>query len=578
MSFQVKKYNSILASLINWMSGATSRVTDYNKGSVVRTILESFAMELEELYYQLLQATQEAIEEAIYRAFNFPKNPAEKSTGAETFTRLSGIDVVVTIPQGTLVATDTDPPVLFETEADDTIPYKTGTGTGGNETKLIDINTDFLADLGLTDESQLVGALVKDVTGNGEATVLTVSQTTNPNDTLNLTTLTNGATFVSGTHIYKVIVLSKNVSIRATTAGILGNVAAGAVMVLRTNVPNVQSVTNPSAIINGQDEESDTSRKTRFSLYIQSLARATRGALEYAAKSVPTVVAAKAVDDVRPVVLVHDDSEGTYTDISVYMTHLTNPATPGLTELFPDDLAVGDSLLVGGSEVFNSMNINLTSFGIVAGTAPAWKYYSETGWKPLTTTDNTNKLQQSGTVSWVVPGDWVEATFGGVSRLWVELIVYATPSYSVIPFGDYISLPPGFGCVYLYCHDGSGDLSDTLKAQIENVVELYRGCGIVVVVSAPTKTDSYVTFELKVAPNYDGQSITDETVQTVINHVNSKALGEDLYVSELYRLIMDSNSKAILNVIISLPTSDILIPSSAVLRTDASKITATYIQ
>ncbi len=657
MSFQVKKFNSLIASMINWMSGATTRVTDYNKGSVVRTILEAVAMEMEELYYQLLQATQEAIEEAIYRTFSFPRNPPEKATGTVRFTRLTGTEVIVSIPSGTLIATNTSPPILYETQANDTIPFVTGTATGGglvltleaggyvnaiagdigktvqddgasigtlvaydNATRQWTINTTavaivatsamtivtgtgagvasstlvgYLLDTGknFVTEGIIAGSTVKDLTGSGggigEAFVNVVAATQ-----LTFTgVLTNAATFYGGGHSYEVIVPYKDVSVRATEAGTDSNVDALALSVLRTNVANVLSVSNTGAITNGIDEETDMERKARFSVYIQSLARATRGALEYAAKTVETVVAAKAIDDVRATVFVYNYSAASpYTDVTVEMR---NPADSGVL-LFPDPQGQLDGLMIGSDEIFVYANIHLLTDGVItAGTLPIWQYWSSDigggtpGWKVLPlVTDGTDlasdgkPLTRSGTVKWdtTTMTDWIAATFNSQLKLWIRLYLPAGASwYDTIPIGDYIALPPGFGYVDLYCHDGSGNCSASLETSVQNVVDLYRGCGIVVDVKAPTKTTPTITFQLTIAANYDGDAIADETKQAVVDYINKKALGDDLYIAELYQLIMDSNDQAIVNVDITVPATDLIIPSSAVLRADPAYITVTYV-
>ena len=648
MAFQVKKFNSILSSMINWMSSATERITDYNKGSVVRTILEAVAMELEELYYQLLQATQEAIEEAIYRTFNFPRNPAEKATGTVRFTRLTGTEVIVTIPSGTLVGTDTEPPIVFETQADDIIEYITGTATGVSgtadaavtttTTKLTDtrlslgvnayvgaivtcnsktmtvVSNDATSFTGaswsgggtpgngfawsisgttvLTDsatdfitEGIIAGSTVKKTSGTtGEATVATVTL-----HALKFTgALTNAQTFAGGGQSYKVIVPYKDIAVQAVVAGVDSNVAANTLTVLRSSVANIATVNNAAAISDGLDEETDTSRKTRFSLYISSLARATRSALEYAAKTVEQITAAKAIDDVRPTVYVYNNSGAIFwTDIT---TEMRNPSDAAVL-LFPDPQGSNDALYIGGEELFNYVNFHFKNAGTYVGADNViWEYYSDTGWKTLSVSDGTDAgtgpFTQDGTVKFTMPSDWVSYDLlnetnppaSGILRLWIRLRITSTPCFNDIPEGDFCSLPPGFGYVYLYCHDGSGNLSTDLQSAVEAVVELYRGCGIIVTVLAPTKIEPTITFTLQIAENYDGETITDETIQAVIDHLNAKSLGEDLYLAELYQLIMSFNDKAIINCTLSAPTSDILVPGSAVLRADPTLITATYTQ
>jgi len=577
MAFQIKKFDSIVASMINWVSGATNKVTDFNKGSVVRTLLEAVAMELEELYYQLLQAAEEAIEEAIYRTFNFPRNPAQRATGTVRFTRLTGTEDEITIPQGALVSTETEPPVVFETQAEYTIPGFSGTATGGGTTSLIDITKNFVT------EGVIVGSKVKNITDSGEtqpAGVLSITTTTNPNDTLNFSALTGGATFAGGGDSYKIIVPYKDCSVRAIVVGIDGNVSANSLIVLRTNIPNIVSINNSSAFSDGEDEESDLDRKARFSLYIQSLARATKAALEYAARTVDQVVAATAIDDVRPNVFVYDfGPPAVWTDITQAMR---NPGDAGVM-LFPASQAEYDNLYIGGEELFDYVNMHLLVNGVIAANNLVYEYYGDTGWKTLTTvvdgTDaGTGPLTQSGAISWTIPSDWVASTVNGYLRLWIRLRVTASGvTYSTVPEGDYCSLPPGLGYVYLYCHDGSGELSASLQASVESAVELYRGCGIIVTVLGPTKILPTITVELTIAENYDDTEICTKVKQAIVDYLNSTVLGEDLYLADLYRLIMDLNSKAILNSHIIIPTADIIVPSSGVLRANTTLITVTSV-
>lgn len=71
------------------------------------------------------------------------------------------------------------------------------------------------------------------------------------------------------------------VPVQALVAGTGGNVAAQTITKIRSPV-SVDAVVNTAAFTNGQAAESDAAVKARFVLFIQSLARATRGALAYA--------------------------------------------------------------------------------------------------------------------------------------------------------------------------------------------------------------------------------------------------------------------------------------------------------
>ncbi len=733
MSFQIKKFNSIVASMINWVSSATDRITDFNVGSVSRTLLEAVAIELEELYYQLLRAVEEAIEEAIYRTFNFPRNPAQRATGTVRFNRLAGTEPEVTIPRGALTGTDTDPIIYFETQADDKIPtiegYSAAMGGLGAATYLTDHSKNWVT------EGVHIGSRVKNLgtpageTASAGVLSITTSGTAPPgstNDTLTFSALTNGASFATtqgaftkvfhydgsiatytdvttaasgvGTYFllpaiatedylycgladkfhgfyfwvgdvaqaatsdmvieyyngsawaevnnlydateaagvtfatsaevyfdypatwekstvnsqyyywirihctanltnlsnsdrlrynqgkqYKVIVLYEDVAVQSTIADLDTNVAAGAVNTLYTTISNVDTVTNTAAFADGRDEESDLERKDRFSLYIQSLARATKGALEYAARTVEQVTAAAAIDDIRPWCYVLDSSgsadTGVFTDITAAMR---NPGDAPVN-LLPAAEDTYDALYIGATEPFNYVNMHLVTSGTCADSAKvAWKYWNGTTWTTIVTgaVDGTNSgtgpLSQSGTFSFTIPTDWVATTINTKLKMWIKLVILASGVvYSVTPTGDWASLPPGFGYVYLYVHDGSGEASSALITSVENAVELYRGCGITVTVLAPVKLQPTITVSLLVASNYDPDNIASDVTQGIIDWMNTFVLGQDFYLAELYQKIMEMNDKAIINATVTAPTADIVTASAVVIRPDPLTVTVT---
>ena len=575
MSFQIKKFSSIVGSMINWISSATDKVTDFNPGSVVRTIVEAVAMEIEELYYQLLRAVEEAIGESIYRSFNFPRNPAKRATGVVRFYRMEGTEVPIVVPKGTLVATKDDPAIVFETVEDALIPVVTGTATGGSSTRLIDSSTNFVR------EGVVLGSKVVNVTDGGETPppgVTAILTTSNENDTLDFSTLTNSASFGSGDE-YKVIVPWVDVSVQAVVPGTSGNVAAEAISVIRTSIANVSKVSNLSAFTDGLDEETDSSRKARFALYIRSLSRATKDALEYAARTVEQVVAAKAVDDVRPTVFVCDYGEPiVWTDITLQMR---NPSDSGVP-LLPEAEGVNDALYIGGQELFEYVNIHLTDVGEIATNNTAWEYWNGSIWSTLFVTDGTNDgsgpLTKSGVLSFEVPQDWTPVAVNGVLAFWIRLRITASGvTYSKTPLGDYASLPPGLGYVYLYCHDGGGELSSTLKALVETAVEGYRGCGIIVRVMAPYKMSCQVSVTLWIDRNYDAEAIKKVVKRSIIDFVNRKVVGEDLYVAEIYHLVMGVHEKAILNCVVNSPARDVVVPSSGILRISEDSVVVSYL-
>lgn len=84
--FQIKDFRSIVASMLSIARAAQDKVTDFSVGSVARTLMESPAVEIEELYLQMLLGLQEAIPVSIYRAFDFEIVDARAAAGIVTLT------------------------------------------------------------------------------------------------------------------------------------------------------------------------------------------------------------------------------------------------------------------------------------------------------------------------------------------------------------------------------------------------------------------------------------------------------------------------------------------------------------
>jgi len=100
--FQLKDFASITASMINRAKATQKKVTDFNVGSVVRTILESSAIEIEELYQRMFAGIMDAIPVAIYRGFNFAILEPTKARGVVVVNFAGPIVDPFTVPAGTI--------------------------------------------------------------------------------------------------------------------------------------------------------------------------------------------------------------------------------------------------------------------------------------------------------------------------------------------------------------------------------------------------------------------------------------------------------------------------------------------
>jgi uncharacterized phage protein gp47/JayE len=70
------------------------------------------------------------------------------------------------------------------------------------------------------------------------------------------------------------------------SVGSAGNVSAGAISLLASAIPGIDTVTNPVAFTNGIDAETDAAFRARFANYIQTRSLATDSAVAYAIQSV----------------------------------------------------------------------------------------------------------------------------------------------------------------------------------------------------------------------------------------------------------------------------------------------------
>ena len=100
--FQLKDMISISAGMINRAKATQAKITDFNIGSVARTMLESSAIEVEQFYQRMFYGILEAIPTAIYLGFNFTMIQPTEAQGLVTINFAGPIVSAFTIPAGTI--------------------------------------------------------------------------------------------------------------------------------------------------------------------------------------------------------------------------------------------------------------------------------------------------------------------------------------------------------------------------------------------------------------------------------------------------------------------------------------------
>lgn len=107
MAFQIKDFVSIAASMVNWMRATQNTITDFNVGSVARTLVEAPAVEIDELYQQMFNGLKEAIPVSVYNSFDFAPIVATPSSGLIRVSITASISTTI-ISAGTIFSSVTN--------------------------------------------------------------------------------------------------------------------------------------------------------------------------------------------------------------------------------------------------------------------------------------------------------------------------------------------------------------------------------------------------------------------------------------------------------------------------------------
>jgi Baseplate J-like protein len=103
-AFRTRGFVEIVSHMLGHMRAAQKRVTDFNIGSVARTMLEAPAASIDQLYQEMAQGLIEGIPTAIYRSFDFDLLPAQHAAGYLRVVARTDRTLPVTIPIGWLAA------------------------------------------------------------------------------------------------------------------------------------------------------------------------------------------------------------------------------------------------------------------------------------------------------------------------------------------------------------------------------------------------------------------------------------------------------------------------------------------
>ncbi len=221
---------AMIAAFLGGSIDTAGRVTDFNAGSVARTLLEAIALRFEALDSATYLALQRAIPTILFEYFGegdgltttvgFPALPALPATGVARFTRVTDGTGAIDIPVGTRL----------------TVP-----GGSGQPAKVY--------------------------------------------------TVTVPVTLPDGVPIVETL-------ITAQRFGVVGNTPAQT-MVLTDAITGIATATNPGALLNGAEAETDEARRQRFTAYLRHLPRAQLGGLEVGASQARVLTDGHVTEQVR---------------------------------------------------------------------------------------------------------------------------------------------------------------------------------------------------------------------------------------------------------------------------------------
>ncbi|MHB9296086.1 hypothetical protein PilKf_01840 [Pillotina sp. SPG140] len=115
---RIKTYTELYDQMRNYMIINQNKVTDFNEGAVLTSLIEAIARELEMLYIRARSGFETYMRDLPLSIFNVEKLTGVKATTSVTFSRAQSLNFSTGISKGTIVSTGTE---QFVTTTDGTI-------------------------------------------------------------------------------------------------------------------------------------------------------------------------------------------------------------------------------------------------------------------------------------------------------------------------------------------------------------------------------------------------------------------------------------------------------------------------
>ena len=324
----------------------------------------------------------------------------------------------------------------------------------------------------------------------------------------------------------------------ALVAGSASNVQAGQLNQFTSAIASVDTVTNPASIVNGKDAETDAELKAQFILFLQSLSKATRGAILFAINSVMQGLDIGLAENQTP-------------DLGTQLGFFTAFIDAGLAPTNVEAESDGNTPASGNTAIFTLANTPVQPGSVEIEVAGGL----------VGTISDTNTGNGTGALAdalGIASGTIVYAT----GQCTITLTVAFTSAEAITSSYNYFSPPPA-----------------GLFNQIFAAIDAVRAFTVQFAVSPPATITAVVALNIRVDPNgTETPTQAEATVAlAIVNYVNSLTIGQSLYLLRLPQVAEDGDDNVISvqpgSVTINGQPADMAATQGQLIRTSIANVT-----
>ncbi len=592
MTFIPRTYEQILEAMVAHVQ-ATTIVSDFTVGSVVRTILEAAALEDDEQYFQMTQlldafrittARGEDLDRRL-ADFGIVRRDAQTATSRVRFFDANLITEQLAQAEVTGAVSIT----LFDSSVFPTsgFPYTVRIAEGTTRAQNLTVTANTVSASLLTISSALandmvVGDRVSLVTGASSHTINTGTNVQAPPTVSEAARLfsTQEPAFIAAGNFF-----SNEVIVKAQAGGTAGNVGANRITQFQGGAPFPGAgVINQVGASGGAGRESDFVFRQRALDQLQALSRGTPLAIRTAAIGVvdentgQTSVSANIVEDFAAdeVIVYIDDGTGLVPDVVALASDSLNGAhTLGAgvltlvdTSSFPSSgtVLIESDSTPNPAELVDYVSKNDTANTLaLSGTLTSNHANSSTVLFIDTVTESAESGQRRFTLQnppvvrgtdriFINPGTgWIEQTPDTDYRL-----NRGTGEFQFVSLGG-VALGTEIISHYSYYTNLIRSVQRVLEGDLDNAAAYpgVKAAGIFLSVEAPNIRRITVVVSISASIGFVESDLAPQVQSQIETYINSLKIGEDVVRSKIVDVAF--NVRGVQDVVVTLPTSNVTI-------------------